>query len=454
MEGEQTWPTDEELADAEARVAAMNQDQVDENDKKKKGIKMRRVPKGTSEYQAAWILPSDDEESDDGKEEGEEDVNMVVSSFSNALGNTTTTTDNNAKAQGSDINSDVESDIDDEEFEDLDANGAASGNAVANPEDEDELDNEEEGRQYQAYLAAKKREQECEDDLEFPDEVDTPTDLTARIRFQKYRGLKSFRTSPWDAYENLPVDYSRIFQFKNFGRTRKRVFNELLQENADDEDECVVSSGLYVTIHLVNVPMSPELKAQASSSCSSASSSKKPIVLFSLLPHENKMSVINFSVTRPSINSIAESLAHAAAKDADMASILGSTNTKAIDSASNAISVSMSSFKLPAEYIVKSKDPLLLCVGHRRYTVRPVYSSNTRGGTNNVHKFERFLQPGRTCIGTVYAPIQFAPCPITLFRVPGLEEEEEENQQQGSGVDLDARINTDKGKKLTGEECY
>lgn len=42
----------------------------------------------------------------------------------------------------------------------------------------------------------------------------------------RYRGLKSFRTSPWDPKENLPLDYARIFQFGNYRRTRKRVMGE------------------------------------------------------------------------------------------------------------------------------------------------------------------------------------------------------------------------------------
>lgn len=67
------------------------------------------------------------------------------------------------------------------------------------------------------------RNREEEDDLSFPDEVDTPKDIPAKTRFQRFRGMRSFRTSPWDAYENLPRDYARIFQFEDFKRTERGV---------------------------------------------------------------------------------------------------------------------------------------------------------------------------------------------------------------------------------------
>lgn len=76
------------------------------------------------------------------------------------------------------------------------------------------------------------RKREEEDDMQFPDEVDTPMDVRARLRFQRYRGLRSFRTSPWDPYENLPRDYARIFQFEDFKRTERAVKRRAEEDTA------------------------------------------------------------------------------------------------------------------------------------------------------------------------------------------------------------------------------
>ena len=75
-----------------------------------------------------------------------------------------------------------------------------------------------------ALAADKKLRQQASDDQVFPDEMDTPHDVSARVRFARYRALQSFRTSPWHPKENLPVSYSRIFQFEDFmGMQRRSV---------------------------------------------------------------------------------------------------------------------------------------------------------------------------------------------------------------------------------------
>jgi len=77
-----------------------------------------------------------------------------------------------------------------------------------------------------AAFAAKRRA-EAADDAMFPDEVETPIDVPARDRFGRYRGLKSFRTSPWDPNESLPPSYARIFTLPHWRRTQRRVLSEL-----------------------------------------------------------------------------------------------------------------------------------------------------------------------------------------------------------------------------------
>ncbi|KAK0156935.1 hypothetical protein PV328_012102, partial [Microctonus aethiopoides] len=59
MDAEQTWPTDEDIAFADAERL------------RKKTVKL--VPKGTSEYQAAWIVDDNDEWSNDDYSDSEDD---------------------------------------------------------------------------------------------------------------------------------------------------------------------------------------------------------------------------------------------------------------------------------------------------------------------------------------------------------------------------------------------
>ena len=59
-------------------------------------------------------------------------------------------------------------------------------------------------------------------------------DVNARIRFQRYRGLRSFRTSPWDPNEDLPRDYAKIW------RVGKSEWEGLSRRNLEGTDGIVV----------------------------------------------------------------------------------------------------------------------------------------------------------------------------------------------------------------------
>ncbi|XP_034934342.1 pre-rRNA-processing protein TSR1 homolog [Chelonus insularis] len=308
MDCEQTWPTAEELAEAKAA-------------KQNKIIK--RVPKGTSAYQAAWIPDDGDELDDDKYSENDDDQNMAVeqSDFDNEADN---------------------SKEDDEEYETITISEA--------PIDEHRYDEQIDIREeLQAIDILKKANL----DAKFPDEVDTPQDTLAKIRFQKYRGLDSFRTSPWDPKENLPFDYSRIFEFENYRNTKKRVFR-------DAEEVIGAEPGWYVTLHIKNVDKELYDAYRAIS--------PRPLVVFGLLQYEHKMSVLNVTLQR--------------------------TNDS-------------------GDQPIASKEKLLFQCGFRRFTACPLFSEHISG---SKHKYLRFFQPQVTAVATMYAPISFSPCPVLCYK--------------------------------------
>jgi len=240
MEGEQTWPTEEEMLAAE---------------KSRVGV-VRKVPKGTSDYQACWIQEEDDDEGDEGSESEDSDDDMC-----NDTGDLPEVDDDESEEEQNEVN-------------DFDTQSVAMT--------EDGGDYDAKHVNFAAEVDEMEKLKAARIDSMFPDEVDTPMDVAARIRFQKYRGLKSFRTSVWDPKENLPLDYARIFQFENFDRTRRRV---LAEEVGGAE------VGWYITVYLVGVGRHLL-----------NSGNTNDLVLTSLLPHEHRMSVLNMAVRRSALS--------------------------------------------------------------------------------------------------------------------------------------------------------
>ncbi|XP_068639878.1 uncharacterized protein [Aristolochia californica] len=320
LAGEQTWPTEEEMAEADK----INRQQI---------LRKKILPRGTSEYQAAWIVEdTDGEESESYDDTG--DGMVLDEGRDEPFGN----------------EEDSGSELDEYQMGEMDRETVADTVMT----DEEALTRE------QIEDEIRKLKDEHAEDEEFPDEVDTPLDVPARKRFAKYRGLKSFRTSSWDPKESLPSDYARIFAFDNLSRTQKHVLAKALEVDQGSECECV-TAGSYVRLHVKKVPLDV-----ASKLC--VASRSLPVLACGLLQHESKMSVLHFSIKKHD------------------------------------------SYETP----IKSKETLIFNVGFRRFSVRPLFSSDNI--KSDKHKMERFLHAGRFSIASVYAPISFPPLPLIVLK--------------------------------------
>ncbi|KAJ5688766.1 Ribosome biogenesis protein tsr1 [Penicillium macrosclerotiorum] len=126
-----------------------------------------------------------------------------------------------------------------------------------------------------------------------------------------------------------------------------------------------VNPGIRVNVHLRAVPTSLRHKAQ-------------PVSLFSLLRHEHKHTVVNVNIT---LNS-------------------------------------------SVEHPLKSKEELVIQCGARRMVVNPIFSAGDKT-PNNVHKFDRFLHPGRSAIASWIGPMTWGAVPVLVFKQRQAEQDPE-----------------------------
>jgi len=190
------------------------------------------------------------------------------------------------------------------------------------------------------------------EDMDFPDEVDTPF-KEARKRFQKYRGIKSLKTCDWDPYENLPPEYSKIFRFQNLQAEVKQVKDQV-------ESEGLPINGTFITLVLEveNAHAYTEL------------SQGKPLILSTLFPHECKVSTMHFKLKRT----------------------------------------------LENKEIVPSKSTMEFNCGFRRLVVKPTFSMELNAsGKVDKFRYMRFLRKDMNVIATAYCPFVYQPCKVIAF---------------------------------------
>lgn len=294
----------------------------------------KRLPKGTSAYQAAWFLGDDASDSgSDISEDGvdhEGDVAMTAPALpQDGLEGLDTATQRDP----------------------------TEATRSAYPQSEMFLDPSPEDEREVAQLAEhrfQRRKNEIDDDLEFPDEIELHPNVLARERLARYRGLKSLKTSRWDTDEDRPYepeDWNRLLQVSDYKKSKKQATREALVGG--------IQPGKRVHVHVRNIPLQHQ----------SHSSTSGPLALFSLLRHEQKITIVNFTIT------------------------LGSSHSGPI----------------------KSKEDLILQCGPRRFLIKPLFSQ-TGKTPNNVHKFQRYLHPGQTAMATFIAPLTWGSVPALFFQ--------------------------------------
>jgi pre-rRNA-processing protein TSR1 len=170
----------------------------------------------------------------------------------------------------------------------------------------------------------------------------------------RYRGLKGLRTSAWETEED------RLYEPEEWRRLLEIADYKGARSRVIKESKIGgVQPGTRVNAHLRGVPLSLQQGHEPS----------RPLALYSLLKHEHKRTSVNYAI--------------------NLSSDAGAP--------------------------LRSKEELIMQCGPRRFVIKPLLSE--AGNTpNDVHKFQRYLHPGRTAIASFIGPLTWGSVPTLFFK--------------------------------------
>ncbi|CAH8630122.1 unnamed protein product [Heterobilharzia americana] len=294
----------------------------------------------------------------------------------------------------------------------------------------------------------------------FPDEVETPPNIPAIERFAKYCGL------PRSKY------YQKVACFRNYHRNRRTMIRYIEQKLADLQSSHTSVQTIHkyipsgVDVELVLQPVLNEIGekilnhhtfSQFDEHLKPSDPRPHPLVVWSLLPHETRMSICHFTICRRSsalravsdlmvIANVANKITESSLNDnGDCCPIeFGEEASTKIEQGDKEIHDALISHRnkihrkdkdkslydpkvpIPPEAEpIKSKDLMLIQAGIRRFVAAPIYS--TTSNPREKGKYESFFPASQSSTtASVYAPVMYSPVNVLQFRIRVIEDEDGE----------------------------
>ncbi|GAB68067.1 hypothetical protein PCYB_126320 [Plasmodium cynomolgi strain B] len=229
-------------------------------------------------------------------------------------------------------------------------------------EDDLDVDDEEDNVPTNGAASDATNNEDIERDSNNSDHVYLCKNISAKERFKKYRILQSFKSSYIDVYEDLPVAYSRIYDYENYENLSKYSKKKFVENSKIVRGEFTVTDAycLFVIkndgklLHLIN-----DIKKK-----------NLPIVVSSLLPYERKVTVVNMEVER-----------------------MASYSEK-----------------------VESKEVFEIVCGFRHFISCPIFSEQIIKGIQSKGKYEKHLKHGKKYIASIFGFTTVTNAPVFLIK--------------------------------------